>query len=119
MRFLSLIAAAAAVLCSACVTSGDLHEVAMSLERVEAVVNDPLSTGEDLKDVLRVERERVKEVAAEVEDRTAGEIDSLKEVGGVAGVTSILAGLAFNLYRDHKRKTRNEPTKPYEAPKTA
>lgn len=91
-----------------CVTSGDLREIASSLERVELVVDDPLATGDDLRAVLRESQREVASVARDVEERTREGLDTFAEVGGVAGAASALGAVGLNLWRNHRRRQRGE-----------
>lgn len=92
------------LLTASCVTSQDLQRVTDSVAELETVLDDPLATQDDVKAAIDEAKEEIGAVKEEVEDRTSGAVDSLGEVGGVAGVVTTVGLLLLNQLRNGTRK---------------
>ena len=91
------------IVASACVTSGDLREVASKVEDFERVAADRYATEEEVRDAATELRQGIEAVAVAVEDRTRGFIDGVGQ-GAEGGLVGIIAALGLNAYRNHTRK---------------
>lgn len=100
MRYVLTLVAA---VCAACVTSGDLREVAYALERVELVAADQDASVEDVKAEIEAQADVIGAIADNVESRTEGLLGSLSG-GQQGGIVSVLAMLGLHLYRNSTRK---------------
>jgi hypothetical protein len=95
--------AAVALSFAACVTPGDVREIAYSLEEVEKVVLDEKATAAELGEAIEDARNEVEVVAKRVEERTEGAIEGIGQ-GAEGGIIGIGAALAMHLYRNRTRK---------------
>lgn len=100
-----------------CVTSADLHALAVAQEKYERSTQTSLEkianqtatreqvmvAREELMDASKDFKEAVEQVAKEVETRTAETLTGLPE-SAEGGIVGILAALAVNFYRSRTRR---------------
>lgn len=102
MKFCSV----ALFLLAGCVTSGDIREIAASVEELEAVVGNPGSTPQAITDQLAQTKADLAEVATKIDERTETVADSISE-GGLGGVLpALLSGVFVWLARNRREEKR-------------
>ena len=91
------------LLAASCVTSADIRAVADQLDRVEVAAADESKSAEEVSAEVKAAQEAIRDIAAEVEDRTTGFIDGIDKgtQGGVIGIASMIG---LHLYRNASRK---------------
>lgn len=103
---------AIALMLAGCVTSGDLREVADSVARFEATLDDTTKTTEEVKAQAKETAEEIKVVAEKVEERTEGFVNGLgsSAEGGLVGLAG--AALVYFLRNQREKKMWGTPDAP-------
>lgn len=88
-------------------TAGDIRKIADQVEVVETSLLDETKTTDDILRDLEDLGETIGEVAEDVETRAEDGLDAIKDLG-LPGGLSLLAAMGLNLYRNQRRKDRDE-----------
>lgn len=103
-----------ALLLVGCVTSGDLREIAATVEELEHVVGNPGSTPQAITEQIAATKAEIAEVATKVEERTEGFAENVSE-NGLGGIIPAVLSAAFVWLARNRREEKRWGTP--EAPK--
>lgn len=95
-----------ALLGAGCVTSRDLQDVSLALDRIERTVQDDEATGEDVKRAIEEAKADIAEVQERVAERTSEVVEDSKNLLEEGGLSALITALGMALLHTYRNSTR-------------